>query len=189
MEQIKTDAFKEINRHHEESVKKEQIQSKSIQRQKERESLVRKQKIAVASAVIVAGTIALTTLAAGAHKNYVGSKILEDEFRNAVSEECIDARKNSDGTYSCNDKNGLISAEDAAYRVYNAAKSAGMTDAEISVGQNGEYEGQFLTQYIEQLSEVDSKDKDIAKQLAYLNNQKEKLENSASNEISRGGLR
>ena len=64
-----------------------------------------------------------------------------------------------------------------------------MTDAEIVIGQNGEYEGQFLTQYVEQLREVNSKDIKRAKQLAYLSSQKEKLENSDSNEISRGGLR
>lgn len=189
MEQIKTDALRDINRHHEESKEKREIENNRIQIKKEREALVRKQRIAVAVPTIIAATLAISSIAVGAHKNYVGSKILENEFKNAVSEECIDARQGSNGIYSCNDKNGIISPEDAAYRAYSAAKRAGMTDAEISVGQNGEYEGQFLTQYVEQLSEIDKKDQDRAKQLAYLSSQKEKLENSDSNEISRGGLR
>lgn len=189
MEQIRTDAFKDINRHHEESKEKKEIKVRSNQKQKEREALVKKQRIAVAVPVIIAGTIALSSIATSAYKNIVGSKIIQNEFKNAVSEECIDARQGSDGTYSCNDKNGLIDAEDAAYRVYSAAKRAGMTDAEIVIGQHGEYEGQFLEQYVEKLNEVNSKDIERAKQLAYLNNQKEQLENSDSNEISRGGLR
>ena len=189
MDRIKMDAFKDINKNHEESKEKRRVENNRIQIKKEREALVRKQRIAVAVPTIIAATLAISTIAVGAHKNHVGSKILEDEFRNAVSEECIDVRENDNGTYSCNDKNGIISAEDAAYRAYSAAKRAGMTDAEISVGQNGEYKGQFLTQYVEQLSEIDKKDQDRAKQLAYSNNQKEKLENSDSNEMSRGGLR
>lgn len=189
MEQIKTDALRDINRHHEESKEKREIENNRIQIKKEREALVRKQRIAVAVPAIIAATLARSSIATSAYKNIVGSNIIKNEFKNAVAGEYIDARQDSAGIYSCNDKNGIISPEDAAYRAYSAAKRAGMTDAEIVIGQNGEYEGQFLTQYVEQLREVNSKDIKRAKQLAYLSSQKEKLENSDSNEISRGGLR
>lgn len=189
MEEIKTDAFKAINEYHKEKKQERLIQTMRDERQKERERVVSKQRKKIYTAVVIAATASLTFVAQAAYKDFTATLKLQKEFNSIVAEEGIAETKDSAGVYICNDRNGFIEAEDAAYRAYHAAKQAGMSDAEILIGENGAFDSNFLITYIDDLKKVTIEDKIRTKQLTFLNMQKEKLENTNSEEITRGGLR